>query len=154
MIEYHVMGKIIEEKCFIKIDSTDNWFYGWLDEKVILPSTVEQCSVYMLPEKTFDFKKETVLKEYKECFTIRSEREFKTKDIIHFKDKDFEVKYKYNKELEQHQLYIDYVIDTIKLPENLIIECRNNFNDICKYKREQEESNKLNNRLKKIFKRK
>lgn len=153
MIEYHVLGKVLEEKCFIEIDGTDDWFYGWLNEKVILPTTIEKCSVYMLPEKTFEFKKETILKEYKECFVIQSEREFNTKDIIQFKNRDFEVKYKYNKELEQHQLYIDYVIDTIKLPENLIIKCKENFNEIFEYKREQEENKKLKNKIKKLFKR-
>ena len=151
MIEYHIMGKVLEEQCFIKIDSTDNWFYGWLDEKVILPSTIEQCSVYMLPEKTFDFQIEKGLKEYKECFTIKSEREFKTGDIISYMNNDYKVKYKYNKELEQHQLYIDYDIEVIKISEDIIYKCRSNFDEIYKYKEQQEESKKFKNRIKRLF---
>lgn len=122
-------------------------------KKLFYQPLLKNAQFICCQKKTFEFKKETILKEYKECFVIQSEREFNTKDIIQFKDRDFEVKYKYNKELEQHQLYIDYIIDTIKLSNDLIIGCKENYNKIFEYKRDQEESKKFKNKIKKLFKR-
>jgi hypothetical protein len=152
VIEYHVIGKIMEEKCFIEI--SDSWRIDWFNDYIELPCEIDKCATYCVPANTFNFKKETRLKEYKECFTIISEREFKTDDIIQYNNKDYKVKYKYNKELEQHQLYIDYIIETVKLNDDVIQNYKTNFENICEYKN----STSLNksdfiNKIKRIFKR-
>lgn len=154
MIEYHVIGKVLEEKCFIKIIDYD--YFGYIDyfnKFIELPCDMAKIECYAVPDNTFEFEKKSCFKEYRECFIISSEREFRENDIINYNGKDYKVEYKYNKELEQHQLYINHVIETIKLSENFIIQYQSNFNKMCEYKREKEESKKLSNRLKKMFKR-
>jgi len=149
MIEYHVLGKVIKEKCLIEI--SDSWDIDWFNEYVELPCDIDKCATYCVPANTFNFRKETRLKEYKECFTITSEREFKTDDIIQYNNNDYKVKYKYNKELEQHQLYIEYIIEIIKLNDIIIQKCKSNFEQLVKYKTEKDNSRKLINKLKNIF---
>lgn len=146
MIEYHVIGKVVEEKCFIEI--SDGWGIDWFNEYIELPCDIVKCESYCVPANTFNFVKENRLKEYKECFTIISEREFKTDDIIQYNNNDYKIKYKYNKELDQHQLYIDYVIEIIKFNDIVIQHCKTNFENICEYKNNK---SKLINKVKRIF---
>lgn len=62
---------------------------------------------------------------------ITTERQFKDGDIIKYKEEDYQVKYKYNKDLERHELYINYEIKAIE-DKNLKRSCENKLEELNK----------------------
>jgi len=164
VIEYHVIGKVVEE--------------GYKGLFFDLLGYSEEIDLYCNPIKYNDeniFKysrflshgKSETFKCFKECFIISSEIEFKNYDIIQYKGKDYTVNYKYNGDLQQHELHIDFIVETIELDKEFIKQCEDNWNKIMEYrddyfKRIEKENkvknentpNTMFNKLKRIFTRK
>lgn len=163
MIEYHVIGKVMEEKPAIII--FNNSYYEGIHRSpsiIYLPCKLEEIIKYFYYNNPITYSDSMKLfKEYKECFIIESEKEFNTGCIINHDDKDYFVTYKYNSELQQHQLYIDYEMELIKLDETTINNCKLIFDTCLEYRNkarseENKEITKENifNRLKRLFTRK
>lgn len=172
MIEYHVLGKIIEEK--MQITTAMYYYFGYpqsepIIEKIDLPcKDISKHMEFFNENIIISYGKANTFKGYKECFVIVSEREFKDTETLTYNGVDYKVSYKYNEDEKQHQLYIDYEVEIIKLDEESIKKCEDNYKSlmecrkICIEKQRQEfekkdkieeEQKSIFNKIKKIFKR-
>lgn len=164
MIEYHVIGKVIEENPAIIV--FNNTCYGDTQRKPLVfyfPYQQEEFLKYFNYDNPIIYSEYTKrFKEYKECFVIESEKDFNTGNIIKYNNKDYIVNYKYNAELQHHELYIDYEAESIKSDEDTIKNCKSIYdscmkNRACRRNEQDKEietgnnENKILNKLKSIF---
>jgi hypothetical protein len=160
MLEYHVIGKVMEEKM-----QTIYYYFRYPQSEPIIRTITLPCDDISKHMEFFNdniiisYRKVNIFKEYKECFIVKSEREFKDYDTLTYKGKDYKISYKYNEDEKQHELYIDCEIEIIKLEEDFIKKCDDNYKYLMEFrkvytekqKQEFEEKDKLKNESKSIL---
>lgn len=109
------------DKCNYYETSPWNWckYDNELDYKE--KHKIQKQSIYN--NSTFDI--------YEEFDYIETDREFRDDETIKINEDDYIIKYKYNKELKRHELYLDYTIKT-EVDEELKKACEDKINDINK----------------------
>jgi hypothetical protein len=112
---------------YIYRKNTDFCFISNIDEL----KGISELKANILNIPNFDVLR--TFEKYKECFVINSEREFQNGDNITIKNSDYPVKYKYNKELEQHELFIDYNLTDTNRDSTHYEQCFNNYQMISNY---------------------
>ncbi|MGL6184813.1 MAG: hypothetical protein ACRC1T_05480 [Clostridium chrysemydis] len=160
MIEYHVYGQVIKEYYFMSVSNRYDYWSNSLTKKCsedeifkkIKDATIncnrffyERTVLTPILEKWFN--KGYSLVKYKEFKIITTELELRDNEIIRIEGEDYSVKYKYNDDTRQNELYIDKVIETIIDEEELKHAkqvCNGVVKRIIKYNREIEEFNKNN----------
>lgn len=146
MIEYHVYGQVVKEyyhmgkKLYNDPFYWDNWYNleyylgnNNTEDEIFSRILIEQkflqdiwrCYednknqkiLISLPEKWFwkDYK----FVEYREFKIITTDLELRDGETIRIENKDYKVKYKYNDDKKQNELYINKVIETIVDEEEL-----------------------------------
>jgi hypothetical protein len=145
MIEYHVIGKVLEEK--IQIKTAMYSYFGYPQSEPIIKIIYLPCKniskcIDICNSDIVIHEKVNIFKEYKECFVIISEREFRDNETLTCNGVDYKILYKYNEDEKQHQLYIDYEVEIIKLDEEFIIKCENNYNSLMEFRKNYIEKQK------------
>lgn len=172
MIEYHVLGKVIEEK--MQIMTAMYYYFGLPQSEPIIKTIDLPCEdigkhmEFFNDNLIISYGKANRFKGYKECFVIVSEREFKDTETLTYNGVDWKVSYKYNEDEKQHQLYIDYEAEIIKLEDDFIKKCDENYKGLMDFRKSyidkrtqefeqkdkiEEESKSIFNKIKRIFKR-
>jgi hypothetical protein len=154
-MEYHVFGKVVQRNYVLEVD---NFF---LCDTVKLPITVEQYLKKNLAWEKYNesnayiggshpnnkflndcilIHKDTII-EHKELFVIDVCRTFMDGDIYVYKNKEYKAKYKYNGDLNRHELYIDYILklrenDLQKASSEIILNYIKEYNKSIKNKKE------------------
>lgn len=140
MIEYYIYGQAVKEYYHMgkKLYSDPFYWCNWYDLEYYLGNNNTEDEIFgrilieqkflqdigrcyednknqkiliSLPEKWFwrDYK----FVEYKEFKIITTDLELRDGETIRIENKDYKVKYKYNDDKKQNELYIDKVIEII-----------------------------------------
>ena len=146
MIQYHVYGQVVKEYYHMgkKLHNDPFYWWYWYDLEYHLGNSNTEDEIFgcilieqkflkhigryyennknqkiliSLPEKWFwkDYK----FVEYREFKIITTDLELRDGETIRIENKDYKVKYKYNDDKKQNELYIDKVIETIIDEEEL-----------------------------------
>lgn len=142
--------------------------YNWLDERwspfyfnikdtdsnIILIKTIPINYIYRSSDKYKDkedyINKNRIVTElyfitsnefdkYEEFDSIKCDREFRDNEEIKIDDKNYSIKYRYNKNLKRHELCLDDYIVRTEVDKDLKKACEEKFSD---FKRRIEEYNK------------
>ena len=146
MIEYHIYGKVVKEYYHMgkKLYNDPFYWWYWYDLEYHLGNSNTEDEIFgcilieqkylkdigryyennknqkisiSLPEKWFwkDYK----FVEHREFKIITTDLELRDDETIRIEHKDYKVKYKYNDDKKQNELYVDKVIETIVDEEEL-----------------------------------
>lgn len=146
MIQYHVYGQVVKEYYHMgkKLYNDSFWWCDWYDLEYYLGNNNTEDEIFSyilikqkflkdigryynnnknqkilisLPEKWFwkDYK----FVEYREFKIIATDLELRDGETIRIENKDYRVKYKYNDDKKQNELYIDKIVETIIDEEEL-----------------------------------
>lgn len=145
MIQYHVYGQVVKEYYHMGYESSF-YIYDWYDKSYILDKNSTEDEIFkkiLTVQKglrCFRFYKKqqdenllTISKpfmetwfgrscnfvKYKEFKTIITDLELRDNETIRIENKDYRVKYKYNDDKKQNELYIDKIVETIIDEEEL-----------------------------------
>jgi len=123
-----ILKESINDKCSYYETSPWNWckYDNELDYKE--KHKIQKRSMHNVD--TFD--------RYEEFDCIETDREFRDNEIIKIDEQDYTIEYKYNKELNRHELYLDYTIRT-EVDEKLKKDCKDK---ICETNNQIEKYNK------------
>lgn len=145
MIEYHIYGKVVKEYYHMGYKNSF-YIYEWYDKSYILDKNSTEDEIFkkiltvQRESRRFRFYKkqqnENLLiiskpfmgtwfcrsynfVKYKEFKIITTDLELRDGETIRIENEDYKVKYKYNDDKKQNELYIDKVIETIVDEEKL-----------------------------------
>ncbi|XZN14459.1 hypothetical protein ACSW9O_15440 (plasmid) [Clostridium perfringens] len=160
MIEYHVYGKVVKEYYHMGLELY-MYRYSWHDKEYVLDRDSEEDKVFKhilnqhilykqswenniipMPFRNKWFWKGYEFLKYKEFKVINVDLELRDGDIIQMENQDYEVKYKYNDDKKQNELYIDKIVETIVDEEKLRHAkevCNGVVKKIIKYNKDIEE---------------
>lgn len=146
MIEYHVYGQVMGERYYFVSDFDDSYYQKrwYMYQYPIYKNTTEDyifnrikyineiinhSSKDKLIEEIFFYKEEILFKDilvkrkfpinYKEIKTINVDLELRDGNLIQIENEDYRVKYKYNDDKKQNELYIDKIVEIIVDKEEL-----------------------------------
>lgn len=146
MIEYHVYGQVMEERYYFVSDFDDSYYQKrwYMYQYPIYKNTTEDyifnrikyinevinhSSKDKLIEEIFFNKEEILFKDilvkrkfpinYKEIKIINVDLELRDGDLIQIENEDYRVKYKYNDDRKQNELYITKIVETVIDKEEL-----------------------------------
>jgi len=124
----------------------NNWEYNLTQQNIelILNNRVEDnaryCSTVEKYKDEIDFKNKHKVHEqnmitihnwdrYEDFNIIETDIELRDGETVKIDDKDYKVLYKYNKNLERHELYINYETN-IEVDEELKKQCKENLTEL------------------------
>ncbi|EGT3606798.1 hypothetical protein FKF97_10365 [Clostridium perfringens] len=165
MIKYHVYGKVVKEYYHMGME-VSVFPYNWDDREYSLNknSTADKIfedilkvqrvtrfnryidkgnEILFIPDpfmKRWFWRREQFVK-YKEFKTIITDLELRDGETVRIGNKDYKVKYKYNDDKQQNELYIEKVIETIIDEEELEHAkqvCNGVVKRILRYNRKQQ----------------
>jgi hypothetical protein len=148
------MGKVYKEEYFINAPSNILHGYHVLslkdnDTELILEQLI-RCNV-IVNRKSMnkniislqELIKINKLIVYEEFDTIETDIELRDEETIKIQDKDYKVLYKFNKDLNRHELYLDDYEIRIEIDDKLKKQCEDKVSELNK---QIEEYNKMINK--------
>lgn len=137
---YCIYPDISSEEIFERIKQNNVGFYTLDKPKAIY------ISEYIYLNKSILLKRIGFTGTYKEIAVIETDIELRDGETIHIEGKDYNVKYVFNSDTKQHELYIDKIVETIVDQESLKHAkkvCNEVIKKILRYNKEIDRQRKL-----------